>query len=79
MITVTREQAICMFYCEEYNETNVAELTKIIDDLKNVEICYLEDPTKPFLCSLKSLKANQLEYHQYPAILKESKQRQDDA
>jgi hypothetical protein len=65
MITVTREQAICMFYCEEYNETNVTELTKIIDDLKNVEICYLEDPTKPILLCIRTINQDPFHIHTY--------------
>ncbi|KAI7870874.1 hypothetical protein BDF14DRAFT_1770697 [Spinellus fusiger] len=44
MVVITREQEICMFYCEEYNETNVENLTKEVDAIKNVDICYSDDP-----------------------------------
>jgi hypothetical protein len=36
MVITTREQAICMFYFEEYNEKYVANLTTIIDDLEDI-------------------------------------------
>ncbi|KAI8329964.1 hypothetical protein BC941DRAFT_441740 [Chlamydoabsidia padenii] len=47
MVTINREQAICMFYCEPYNESNVVKLSKLIDDMNNIEICYSDDPTEP--------------------------------
>lgn len=34
---------------KEYNEINAKKLTKIIDDLENIEICYSENPTNPSL------------------------------
>ncbi|KAI8084167.1 uncharacterized protein B0P05DRAFT_536390 [Gilbertella persicaria] len=68
MIVVTGEQAICMFFCEEYNGDNVEKLTKEVDDFVNSKICYTEDPTKPIICSPKTLKANS-NYYQYPATI----------
>lgn len=59
MVVITREQAICTFYCKEYNEKNVTKLTKIIDSVKNVDICYLENPFMPILCSFETMRANQ--------------------
>jgi hypothetical protein len=71
MVIITREQAICIFYCEPHNKDNIHKFSKIIDDLQNVEICYDEDPRRPFLCSLKSLQLAPSRYHQYPAVLEE--------
>jgi hypothetical protein len=55
-----------MFYCEEYNEKNVANLTKEIGTIKNVDICYLENPSMPILCSLQTMRAKP-RYHLYLA------------
>lgn len=65
MITITREQAICMFYCEEFNESNVIRLTKIIDDLKDIEICYSEDPTEPMLKCITRINNNPFKFKKY--------------
>lgn len=70
MVIISRGQAIYIFYCEPYNEGNVTKFSKIIDDLKNVEICYGENPKRPFLCSKKSMQLNPSEYKQYPAIFR---------
>ncbi|PHZ09665.1 uncharacterized protein RHIMIDRAFT_262112 [Rhizopus microsporus ATCC 52813] len=69
MITISREQAICMFYCQPYNESNASKLSKLIDNMDNIEICYSDDPTEPMLISLQSLHTNSFKYHQYPAFL----------
>jgi len=57
-----------VFFCEEYNEDNIQKLTKEVDDFVRCEICYTDDPTKPIICSLKTLRANS-KYHQYPATI----------
>ncbi|KAI8092445.1 uncharacterized protein B0P05DRAFT_526342, partial [Gilbertella persicaria] len=67
MVLITREQAICMFYHQPYNKQKAEELLKMIENI-HTEICYKDDPTKPFLCSTKSINA--FEYHQYPSLLK---------
>lgn len=45
MLTISGEQAICMFYCEAYNESNAVKLSR----LNNPEICYADKPTEPML------------------------------
>ncbi|KAI7872172.1 hypothetical protein BDF14DRAFT_735621 [Spinellus fusiger] len=77
MVIISREQAVCMFYCEPYNESNVVKFSKLIDDINNVEICYSVDPTEPMLISLKSLYANPFKYHQYLAFLKDFERKED--
>lgn len=69
MVIISRDQTICIFYCKPYNAKNVIKFSKIIDDLKNVEICYGENPKRPFLCSKKSMQLKPSEYKQYPTIL----------
>jgi hypothetical protein len=49
---VTRQQAICMFYCVEYNETNVKRLEKRVNGMEDVDICQENDPEMPVLVSL---------------------------
>ncbi|KAI8084166.1 uncharacterized protein B0P05DRAFT_536388 [Gilbertella persicaria] len=67
MIVVTGEQAICMFFCEEYNGDNVEKLTKEVDDFVNSKICYTEDPTKPIILSKRTISQNPFLYHKYPS------------
>jgi ASC-1-like (ASCH) protein len=68
MITITREQAICMLYCVAFNDENVKKFVPTIDALKSLEICYKEDPMEPMLISLKSLEAHTVKYRKYPTI-----------
>ena len=65
MVVVTREQAICMFYCEEYDETNVENLTKEVDAIKNVDICYFDDPLAPVLLCTRTINQNPFKIHKY--------------
>ncbi|KAI7861401.1 hypothetical protein BDF14DRAFT_373297 [Spinellus fusiger] len=51
-MNITQEQAICSFFGEEFNEANKSVLVKRIDDLKDIDICYIDDPTDPVLVSL---------------------------
>lgn len=66
---ISRERAACLFYAVEYTEENKEKYTKRIDEMKLVDICYSEDPKKPFLCSIKRMRLNPSEYKPYPAIL----------
>ncbi|KAL7311413.1 hypothetical protein PS15m_009182 [Mucor circinelloides] len=65
MITISREQAICMFYCEPYNESNVVKLSKLIDDMNNIEICYSDDPTEPMLLCQTRINQNSVKFKTY--------------
>ncbi|KAL4210479.1 hypothetical protein AB4K20DRAFT_1900772 [Rhizopus microsporus] len=38
MGVISKEQAICMFYYEPYNEPNVIKLSKLIDGMYDIEI-----------------------------------------
>ena len=37
---ITREQAICIFYCEPCIQDNAKKFSKIIGDFENIKICY---------------------------------------
>lgn len=66
MPIISRDQAVCIFYCQEHNESNVAELTKRIEEMKDIDICYLEDPTEPFLACVTTINSRPFRYHLYP-------------
>ncbi|KAG1140683.1 hypothetical protein G6F37_012940 [Rhizopus arrhizus] len=66
MPIISKEQAVCIFYCQAYNESNVAELTKRIEEMKDVDICYLEDPTEPILACIITINSRPFRYHLYP-------------
>ncbi|KAI8093689.1 uncharacterized protein BX664DRAFT_330332 [Halteromyces radiatus] len=65
MIIVTREQAVCMFFCEEYTESNVIKCSKKIDDREDIEICYAEDPTEPILLHQLCINGNPFKFKTY--------------
>jgi len=65
MLVITREQAICMFLCKEYNEDNIKKLTKEVGNFKNGEICYKEDSTKPIILSKRTINQNPFLYRKY--------------
>jgi hypothetical protein len=69
MMTITRERAICMLYCEPYNDENVKKLVPTIDALQGLEICYKEDPMEPMLLSSNNLRTHTTKYRKYPATI----------
>jgi hypothetical protein len=64
-VNVTREQAICMLFCVEYNDANVAELVKRITDMEDIDVCYEVDPCQPFLLPLVRMNGNPFRYRRY--------------
>ncbi|KAI9475368.1 MAG: hypothetical protein EXX96DRAFT_539968 [Benjaminiella poitrasii] len=54
-----------MFYCEPYNESNVVKLSKLIDDMNNIEICYSDDPTEPMLLCQTRINQNPVKFKTY--------------
>ena len=46
-------------------EENVTKFTKIIDDLKDVEICYSENPKRPMLMCTKTINGNPFDFYYY--------------
>ncbi|ORX52439.1 hypothetical protein DM01DRAFT_1323617 [Hesseltinella vesiculosa] len=67
-MNISREQAACMFYGEEFNEINKSVLVKRIDDIKDVDICYIDDQTDPVLVSQRKMNINPFRYHKYLSI-----------
>ncbi|KAI8079889.1 uncharacterized protein BX664DRAFT_341718 [Halteromyces radiatus] len=64
MKKVTKEQAICMLFCKEYNDENVVNLGKRLKEME-LEVCYIHDPTEPVLIPIRSISVNPLKYHLY--------------
>ncbi|ORE04728.1 hypothetical protein BCV72DRAFT_312292 [Rhizopus microsporus var. microsporus] len=67
MTTISRERAICMFYHLDYDKTKASELLNAIEKL-DFEICYKDDPCKPFLLYTNSIKADPYNYLTYQKI-----------
>ena len=65
--TITRAQAACMFYGEIINAKNERECEKRLNDLVDVDICYLEDaPTEPFIVAKVRIESSPDRYKRYP-------------
>lgn len=71
-MNITREQAICMFFCEDYNEENITKLSKKIEDFGCVDICYEDDPKKPVLVLLTRIHSEPFNYKRYKASSNEA-------
>ncbi|KAI9363846.1 hypothetical protein BD770DRAFT_380608 [Pilaira anomala] len=63
---ICREQAICIFYCKEFNEENVAICSKKkIEDIGDVDICYIDGPTDPVLVLKLRINTLPFKFHRY--------------
>lgn len=63
---ISKGQALCMLYCEEFNQENVDKYTKLLDERPDLVLCYGEDETDPVLITKRKLYANPFKYHPYP-------------
>ncbi|KAI7890349.1 uncharacterized protein EV154DRAFT_511830 [Mucor mucedo] len=52
-----------MFYHQPYEKEKAKELLKSVENIYT-EVCYKDDPIKPFLCPVEDVITFQ--YHQYP-------------
>ncbi|KAG2228775.1 hypothetical protein INT48_001714 [Thamnidium elegans] len=51
---ISKEEASCIFYCEEFEEENVKTCMQNIQLSPDVDLCYNNDPNEPFLvCKLR--------------------------
>ncbi|KAI9489339.1 hypothetical protein BDB00DRAFT_770802 [Zychaea mexicana] len=57
-MNVTRGQAACMFFQQEYNLENEKKLLDKIDGFGDVDICFMKDPTEPFLLYIPNIHSN---------------------
>ncbi|KAL4211830.1 hypothetical protein AB4K20DRAFT_1898988 [Rhizopus microsporus] len=63
MVVVTREQALCIFYCVPFTKSNAEKFSKII--VENIEICYYDDPKRPSLQCTKIIYSHPFEIYTY--------------
>lgn len=61
-MNITREQAICIFSCREYTQFNMAILLKRMDSFEDVDICYDENPYKPFFITNVQIESEHPKY-----------------
>lgn len=66
---ISEERALCIFFSEEYNKENVVRLTPKLVAMKDLGLCYTNDPRLPMLMSLARIHSNPSEYHKYPSSL----------
>lgn len=65
--TITRSQAACIFYGESINTKNELKCERLLDNLVDVDICYLEnDPTEPFIVAKVKIEEFANRYKLYP-------------
>ncbi|KAI9489342.1 hypothetical protein BDB00DRAFT_876433 [Zychaea mexicana] len=57
-MNVTRGQAACMFFQQEYNLENEKKLLDKIDSIGDVDICFMKDPTEPFLLYIPKIHSS---------------------
>lgn len=66
---ITREQALCIFFCLEYTESNVTIALKKAEAIKDVDVCFEENPYKPLLHCNERINSNPLKYKRYRSSL----------
>jgi hypothetical protein len=49
---IPKERALCIFFSEGYSKENVARLTQRLAAMKDLDLCYTNDPRLPMLMSL---------------------------
>ncbi|KAI9480871.1 MAG: hypothetical protein EXX96DRAFT_564536 [Benjaminiella poitrasii] len=67
-MNITREQAICMFFGQKFNQTNVSILSKRIDEFKDIDICYDNDPKTPILVLRRLIQTKPYKYIRYRSV-----------
>ena len=55
-MSITRDQAICRFFCEDYSKENAAKLSKRIEELGIFDVCYENDSNRPVLVHLSVIR-----------------------
>lgn len=65
IMSITRNQAIYMLFCEEYSDENAAILAKKIEQLGNFDVCYENSPNKPVLVHLYVIRNDPFTFKRY--------------
>lgn len=64
-MNITRDQAICMLFCEEYSKENAARLSRKIEDFGSFDVCYENDPMRPVLVHLNVIRSDPFTFKRY--------------
>jgi hypothetical protein len=56
-MSITRDQAICRFFCEDYSKENAARLSKRIEELGTFDVCYENDSKRPVLLNVADIRS----------------------
>ena len=62
---IGREQAICIFFCHKYTESNVEKLLKRMERFEDVDICYEKNPLQPMLLCNDRIDSEPLKCKRY--------------
>lgn len=67
---ITRRQAACIFYGEPINEENEKNCEKRVDDLIDIDICYLDNtPFEPLFVAKVKMEKFPNPYKSYPRTI----------
>ncbi|GAA5810205.1 hypothetical protein MFLAVUS_003624 [Mucor flavus] len=67
---ITHRQAACIFYGEPINEGNEKNCEKRVDDLIDIDICYLDNtPFEPFFVAKVKMEKFPNHYKSYPRTI----------
>lgn len=44
MLAISKEEAVCIFYCQEYTKVNAKKYLKRLEEMEEVDICYMTNP-----------------------------------
>ncbi|KAI8875630.1 hypothetical protein K501DRAFT_233357, partial [Backusella circina FSU 941] len=64
-MNITRDQAICRFFCEDYSKENAARLSKKIEEFGSFDVCYENDPKRPVLVHLSVIRNDPTTFKRY--------------
>ncbi|KAI9496161.1 hypothetical protein BDB00DRAFT_810754 [Zychaea mexicana] len=71
-MNITRNQAICMLFCEEYSDDNATRLAKKIEQLGAFDVCYENDPRRPVLLTQAIINSQPSIFKRYETSSKET-------
>ncbi|KAG1146844.1 hypothetical protein G6F38_004657 [Rhizopus arrhizus] len=64
-MNITRDQAICRFFCEDYSKESAARLSKKIEEFGSFDVCYENDPKRPVLMHLSVIRNDPTTFKRY--------------
>ncbi|KAI8092347.1 uncharacterized protein B0P05DRAFT_525884 [Gilbertella persicaria] len=62
---ITREQALCLLFCKEYNEDNIKMALEKVSLYEDLEICHAGDPLQPMLLPHVRIHSNPFGFKKY--------------